>query len=225
MESNQSQDHFSNADLEQALVSSFRAAATSVTQLYKSATSLQRRAYQAGYEQCLQDLYAYLVSHPHIEAYRQHQGGSEGDVWHQSIPAGDVLAFARSKLSQLRDHSQPASTSPAPPSQQQHAGSTGRNNDVRPSAETAGLGFETAFTFVPPSPYQHQNPATLDALIPQGAEGGIGVVMSPDSLKRRLHMHPHEAAQHSASGLNFGLQLNGEYFEPPPKKGRLRRDE
>ncbi|KAI8071138.1 uncharacterized protein B0P05DRAFT_474086 [Gilbertella persicaria] len=70
---------------ENALLDSFKAAALKVTTLYKDSLSQNRKAYAAGYQQALQDLYEFLSSTPE----------------HGMIPVGDVLQFARQRNSQL----------------------------------------------------------------------------------------------------------------------------
>lgn len=70
---------------ENALMDSFKAAALKVTTLYKDSLVQNRKAYAAGYQQALQDLYEFISAQP--------ENGY--------IPVQDVLYFARQKNSQL----------------------------------------------------------------------------------------------------------------------------
>ncbi|KAI8067410.1 hypothetical protein BDF21DRAFT_426604 [Thamnidium elegans] len=70
---------------ENALMDSFKAAALKVTTLYKDSLVQNRKAYAAGYQQALQDLYEFISSQP--------ENGY--------IPVEQVLSFARQKNSQL----------------------------------------------------------------------------------------------------------------------------
>ncbi|CAO3703390.1 unnamed protein product [Rhizopus stolonifer] len=49
---------------ENALMDSFKAAALKVTTLYKDSLVQNRKAYAAGYQQALQDLYEFISRHP-----------------------------------------------------------------------------------------------------------------------------------------------------------------
>ncbi|RUS23563.1 hypothetical protein BC938DRAFT_474952 [Jimgerdemannia flammicorona] len=94
---------------EHALMASFKAAAFSVTQLYKDSLRQNRRAYAAGYEQCLQDLYGFLTSHPATLVSSDQS----------AIPVQDLLNFARSKNAQLqseahKNNDQDVSSAPQP---------------------------------------------------------------------------------------------------------------
>lgn len=70
---------------ENALRDSFKGAALTVTTLYKDALVQNRKAYAAGYQQALQDLYEFLSAQP--------ENGY--------IPVNDVLGFARQRNNQL----------------------------------------------------------------------------------------------------------------------------
>ncbi|KAI9335220.1 hypothetical protein BD770DRAFT_303320, partial [Pilaira anomala] len=70
---------------ENALMDSFKASALKVTTLYKDSLTQNRKAFAAGYQQALQDLYGFISTQP--------ENGY--------IPVGEVLSFARQKNSQL----------------------------------------------------------------------------------------------------------------------------
>ncbi|KAI9599537.1 hypothetical protein BDF19DRAFT_410183 [Syncephalis fuscata] len=109
------------ASLEQSLLSSFRTAARSVTQLYKDAQRTQRFAYRQGYEQCLQDLLDFLAGHPHVQQREVGLGAA-------SIPADDLVNYAQAKHAELMVETE---KSPPPPSA---TASATTNNDVASSS-------------------------------------------------------------------------------------------
>lgn len=70
---------------ENALMDSFKAAALKVTTLYKDSLVQNRKAYAAGYQQALQDLYEFISKHP--------ENGY--------VPVQEILYFARQRNNQL----------------------------------------------------------------------------------------------------------------------------
>lgn len=70
---------------ENALMDSFKAAALKATGLYKESLVQNRKAYAAGYQQALQDLYELISTQP--------ESGS--------LPVEEVLGFTRDKSVQL----------------------------------------------------------------------------------------------------------------------------
>ncbi|CAG8558562.1 14185_t:CDS:2 [Rhizophagus irregularis] len=56
---------------EEALMASFRVAAESVAQLYKTSLNQKTKYHNTGYEQCLQDLMGFVSSHPSVQQRRQ----------------------------------------------------------------------------------------------------------------------------------------------------------
>ncbi|OBZ86314.1 hypothetical protein A0J61_05636 [Choanephora cucurbitarum] len=93
---------------ENALLDSFKAAALKVTTLYKDSLAQNRKAYAAGYQQALQDLYEFLSSTQQPE-----QG---------FIPVEDVLQFARQRNNQLVSEIKgtPQPVQPQPQPQKEH---------------------------------------------------------------------------------------------------------
>lgn len=85
---------------ENALLESFKGAAVKVTNLYKESLAQNRKAYGAGYQQALQDLYEFITSHP-----------SNLGVGGTAVPVEDILAFARQKNAQLMSELVPDRTS------------------------------------------------------------------------------------------------------------------
>jgi hypothetical protein len=86
---------------ENALMDSFKAAALKVTTLYKDSLVQNRKAYAAGYQQALQDLYGFITSHPGVSV-RNHQNEQTCAPIEQGlVPVEDLLNFARSKNAQL----------------------------------------------------------------------------------------------------------------------------
>ncbi|CAG8625764.1 4629_t:CDS:2, partial [Diversispora eburnea] len=82
---------------EEALMASFRVAAESVAQLYKTALN-QTKRYDSGYEQCLRDLMEFVASHPSVQRSQQ-TGGDGRDAF---ISVEDLCKFAQSKTEQLK---------------------------------------------------------------------------------------------------------------------------
>lgn len=81
---------------EQALLASFKAAALSVTQLYKDSQKHQRAEYAKGYETGLQDILSFISSHPDVLA-KQDQGQTEDEIRHNTtISVDDMVTFASS---------------------------------------------------------------------------------------------------------------------------------
>ncbi|CAG8541000.1 2143_t:CDS:2 [Acaulospora colombiana] len=196
---------------EEALMASFRVAAESVAQLFKTSLN-QKKRYDNGYEQCLRDLMEFVASHPNVQQRRQQTGGDGRDAF---ISVEDLCNFAQSKTEHLKSISrrnredvinvpdnQIYSYSGIPPVSENIFGT---NNDQ----------FE--FSLQPNSmhhPIQHE----IDS-IDTGQEGGIGILTGNDSLKRRFG---------GSTDLNFlgrPTFLEHSFLEPPAKKGRLRKDE
>ncbi|CAH1762620.1 9364_t:CDS:2 [Entrophospora sp. SA101] len=86
-----SEDKF--LDESQVLHASFRVAAESVTQLYK--TAFQQK--NIGYEQCLKDLLEFIESHPNVQQ-RQQLGTDGRDA---IISVDDLIKFMHLKKEQL----------------------------------------------------------------------------------------------------------------------------
>ncbi|KAI8384992.1 uncharacterized protein BYT42DRAFT_564311 [Radiomyces spectabilis] len=85
---------------ENALMDSFKAAALKVTNLYKDSLVQNRKAFAAGYQQALQDLYEFISSHPGTTI----QGGgslSSTPIERGILPVEDLLMYARQKNAQL----------------------------------------------------------------------------------------------------------------------------
>nr|CAG8569576.1 10569_t:CDS:2 [Entrophospora candida] len=80
-------------DESQVLHASFRVAAESVTQLYK--TAFQQK--NIGYEQCLKDLLEFIESHPNVQQ-RQQLGTDGRDA---IISVDDLIKFMHLKKEQL----------------------------------------------------------------------------------------------------------------------------
>ncbi|KAG0166159.1 hypothetical protein DFQ28_001887 [Apophysomyces sp. BC1034] len=85
---------------ENALIDSFKAAALKVTTLYKDSLVQNRKAYAAGYQQALQDLYGFITSHPST-TISQRNGSVATPVERGFLPVEDLLGFARQRNAQL----------------------------------------------------------------------------------------------------------------------------
>jgi hypothetical protein len=86
---------------ENALMDSFKAAALKVTTLYKDSLVQNRKAYAAGYQQALQDLYGFITSHPGVSVRNQQNEQACAPIEQGLVPVEDLLNFARSKNAQL----------------------------------------------------------------------------------------------------------------------------
>ncbi|KAG0331239.1 hypothetical protein BG000_011092, partial [Podila horticola] len=75
---------------EQALLASFKAAALSVTQLYKDSQKHQRAEHAKGYETGLQDILSFISSHPDVLA-KQDQGQTEDEIRHNTAISVDDM--------------------------------------------------------------------------------------------------------------------------------------
>lgn len=83
---------------ENALMDSFKTAALKATGLYKESLVQNRKAYAAGYQQALQDLYEFIsTNQPENNGY---------------LPVQKVLEFTREKNSQLTLEMQTTSNTP-----------------------------------------------------------------------------------------------------------------
>ncbi|KAF7721473.1 hypothetical protein EC973_004652 [Apophysomyces ossiformis] len=85
---------------ENALIDSFKAAALKVTTLYKDSLVQNRKAYAAGYQQALQDLYGFITSHPST-TISQRNDSIPMPVERGFLPVEDLLTFARQRNAQL----------------------------------------------------------------------------------------------------------------------------
>ncbi|KAI8817761.1 uncharacterized protein EV422DRAFT_539858 [Fimicolochytrium jonesii] len=96
-------------DPDPALLQSFKAAAQTVTHLYRESIKLQRRGYLAGYDQCLQDLWQF------VSAQRSAAGGAK-----ENLTVTDLVSFFSAKHEALRNAIELSSSADGDaPSQQQ----------------------------------------------------------------------------------------------------------
>ncbi|KAG0316393.1 hypothetical protein BGZ97_006936 [Linnemannia gamsii] len=81
---------------EQVLLASFKAAALSVTQLYKDSLKNQRAEHAKGYEAALQDLLAFITTHPVVQE-KKDLGMTEDEIRQTtSLSIDDVVRFISS---------------------------------------------------------------------------------------------------------------------------------
>ncbi|KAG9320179.1 hypothetical protein KVV02_003009 [Mortierella alpina] len=84
---------------EQVLLASFKAAALSVTQLYKDSLKHQRAEHAKGYEAALQDFLAFIANHPAVQEKKE-QGQSEDEIRQStSLSVDEIVSF----ISNARD--------------------------------------------------------------------------------------------------------------------------
>ncbi|CAG8645527.1 11592_t:CDS:1 [Funneliformis mosseae] len=218
---------------EAALMASFRVAAESVTQLYKTSLNQKTKYHDAGYGQCLQDLMGFISSHPSVQ--RQ----TTGDGRDAFISVQDLCIFINSKTEQLKSVSRrcrdEGMNARLQTQQSQHhhhqqflpeQTSTFQTSNVQicptsniPSAVAVFENTYEAFNFSLPEHVMY-NPVQREIdCIDTGQEGGIGIFAGNDSLKRRYN---------GSSELNFqgrSTFYDCSFYEPPTKKGRLRKEE
>uniref|UniRef100_A0A1D1YES8 Uncharacterized protein C6B12.14c n=1 Tax=Anthurium amnicola TaxID=1678845 RepID=A0A1D1YES8_9ARAE len=217
---------------EEALMASFRVAAESVAQLYKTSLNQKTKYHNTGYEQCLQDLMGFVSSHPSVQQRRQ-TGGDGRDAF---ISVQDLCSFINSKTEQLKSVSRrnrdEGVNARLQSQQTQHQQqflpeqiSTFQTSNVQiyPTSNilpTSANIFESNQTFN----FSFPDHVTFNSLqreidcIDTG-QGGIGILTGNDNLKRRYN---------GSSELNFlgrSTSLECSIYEPPTKKGRLRKEE
>ncbi|KAG0204049.1 hypothetical protein BGX28_003890 [Mortierella sp. GBA30] len=78
---------------EQVLLASFKAAALSVTQLYKDSLKHQRAEHAKGYEAALRDFLAFIANHPAVQEKKE-RGQTEDEIRHStSLSVDDIVSF------------------------------------------------------------------------------------------------------------------------------------
>ncbi|PIA18071.1 hypothetical protein COEREDRAFT_80022 [Coemansia reversa NRRL 1564] len=101
------------------LASLFRSTAANVTQLYKEASSIGSSAYKAGYEQCYDDLWEFMLT---AQTDTASLTDSDDHRRRRQMMIQQLLEFARAKrLAPRQPHSNTAGGSfPSPPASQSH---------------------------------------------------------------------------------------------------------
>ncbi|KAG0331430.1 hypothetical protein BG000_010923 [Podila horticola] len=96
--------HEPEESTEQVLLASFKAAALSVTQLYKDSLKHQRAEQAKGYEAALQDFLAFISNHPLVQE-KKSQGLSEDEIRQTtSLTIDDIVSFIRNAHSSSRSN-------------------------------------------------------------------------------------------------------------------------
>ncbi|KAJ1973032.1 hypothetical protein H4R35_004340 [Dimargaris xerosporica] len=222
-------------EADQALALAFRQAALSVTDLYKKATTRNRRAYRAGYQQCLEDFAQFLSCHGAVPPRSTNTGeNGSGDVQRLTIAWDDIVQFASIKQQQLEQYApystgSDESTAPPPPASswdtpsgqtphQPSTGATAMTNDASVtylgSASTAPTPAATNNTPIPPgsaTAHLRSNAGTEVPSTPPVAHSGAPM---SGVTSRSIPSAPHSSAlMHTA----FPLPANTPFaFEPPP---------
>ncbi|KAH8555625.1 hypothetical protein BGW37DRAFT_511527 [Umbelopsis sp. PMI_123] len=204
---------------ENALMDSFKAAALKVTTLYKDSLVQNRKAYAAGYQQALQDLYGFITSHP-----------GQG-----LVPVEDLLNFARSKNAQLTyeirganpsvevsmNQESPANTSTAhqrtefftSPASQQQPPAAAEVTAVKNTFNPFQIDPNTQFTFTVPSDATSMRPTYSDSMSLDNQD------VTMDGLKRRF-----VTPEFTFMGRPFNINIDNGH-EPPFKRVRPKRDD
>jgi hypothetical protein len=113
---------------ENALMDSFKAAALKVTTLYKDSLVQNRKAFAAGYQQALQDLYGFISSHPGVSVRNHQHEQMCAPIEQGLVPVEDLLNFARSKNAQLTYEVRGSSPLVEEQMQQEPASAASQNN-------------------------------------------------------------------------------------------------
>jgi hypothetical protein len=236
------QEHQSSS--QNSLTDSFKSAANSVALLYKEALTQNKKAFESGYQFCLQDLYQFVSSHQH-----QHESSPRGFISLQ-----DLETFIQAKLLDLHNHRQQQST-------QEHNWSP-RNS----YSGLEGLGGSGVLSSTPselfsqpqasaslaihgshPSTVVHSTPTdilTSAGLKSESSYGVTGQLLSPPSTSHDLqpssiHSYSQQQQQHPQQVFLATSQTPSEheeslkrrfspkddtyaYLDSPTKKGRLR---
>ncbi|KAI9014684.1 hypothetical protein BC832DRAFT_546150 [Gaertneriomyces semiglobifer] len=215
-----------------ALLDSFKAAAASVTQLYRESVKTQRRAYQQGYSQCLQDLWQFVGA----------QRGQQRD----GVAITELVSFFARKYEQLQSASTANVEADNGQMQVRREEAQPKDEPHRTLAEqhqppenviTSAQPPSSNFTFTPPTPVAYagypQNPpptslgTTPSAWVPavhemhlpssadgeESAEAGV-------SLKRRWGQTGQNEVQFLGRAFNWG-----DSAEPIYKRPKWRRDD
>ncbi|ORX96137.1 hypothetical protein K493DRAFT_314652 [Basidiobolus meristosporus CBS 931.73] len=199
---------------EQALLSSFKSAATAVTQMYKDSMKQNRKSYQAGYEQCLQDLIGYISSHNNVQSQRAR---GEPQLRNSFIPASDLLAFTREKYSQVHTDATNSENFHNQRETQTAQGYQGAQSGVERHnvPMTPPFSANNQANFMAPTsntnPFQGFEFESLHAEEPDTS-------FEMDHPKRRFNPSPER--NFSARDTNGGL-----IFEPPYKRNRPRYED
>ncbi|KAF9954467.1 hypothetical protein BGZ72_004572 [Mortierella alpina] len=89
----QQQQQEAEESSEQVLLASFKAAALSVTQLYKDSLKHQRAEHAKGYEAALQDFLAFISNHPAVQEKKE-RGQSEDEIRQStSLSVDEIVSF------------------------------------------------------------------------------------------------------------------------------------
>lgn len=212
---------------EEALMASFRVAAESVAQLYKTSLNQKTKYHNIGYEQCLQDLMGFVSSHPSVQQRRQ-TGGDGRDAF---ISVQDLCSFINSKTEQLKSVNRRNRDEginvrlQSQQSQHQHQQqflhdqiSTFQTSNIPPTSANVFENNHETFNFSFPDHVTFNSlQREIDCI--DTVQGGIGILTGNDNLKRRYN---------GSSELNFlgrSTTFECSFYEPPTKKGRLRKEE
>ncbi|KAJ3010382.1 hypothetical protein HKX48_007436 [Thoreauomyces humboldtii] len=115
---------FQPGETDPALLDAFKTAAHTVTQLYRESTKQQRRGYEAGYGQCLQDLWQFVSA--------QRAQGRE------TLVLGELVSFFAAKHEALRSSSSLAENAPPMNPDATASAQEQRQNIPIPTGQTPG---------------------------------------------------------------------------------------
>ncbi|KAJ1984474.1 hypothetical protein H4R34_000621 [Dimargaris verticillata] len=211
-------------EADQALALAFRQAALSVTDLYKKATTRNRRAYRAGYQQCLEDFAQFLSCHgavPPRPTNMADNGG--GDVQRLTIAWDDIVQFASIKQQQLEQYAPYSTgseehTAPQPPtaSWEPPSGQTPH----QPNIGAANMASDASFAHLDSSSITTNATQVPSGAVPAHVRSNAGTAMAstPTTAHSGATSRSIPPFSHSAASMHiaFPLPANTPFvFEPP----------
>ncbi|KAI8325353.1 hypothetical protein GQ54DRAFT_295587 [Martensiomyces pterosporus] len=193
------------------LATLFRATAANVTQLYKEASEIGQTAYRAGYEQCYNDIWEFIVA-----AQGEHalSSSSEGQ---QQLTAQQLIEFARLKR--------------IAPKAMHFATNAGRPSSLsgHPNQGSGAQGLVEGPSGASTPPVQTPTARTLQFTLPDNATPGPS---SSEKQSETLSDHPADASETEtcAGQANTGIDGSSStglqekapgYLQPTPRAKRL----
>ena len=204
MDSGQNHQQEHQPSNQNPLTDSFKVAANSVALLYKEALTQNKKAFESGYQCCLQDLYQYVSSQQ-----QQHERESSSRGF---IPLQDLETFIQAKLLDLHNHRQQQNA-------QEHSWSSRHSLD---GLEGSGVLSSDVFSRSQPaathgshsSGVAHSAPGTLTSagLKSESSIGGIGQLLSPPSTSHDLQSATLSSSIHSYSPQRQHQQQHSQHL-------------
>ncbi|TPX67192.1 hypothetical protein SpCBS45565_g03979 [Spizellomyces sp. 'palustris'] len=184
---------------EPSVANSFKQAAYAVTQLYKESLNQQKRSYNAGYSQCLQDLWQFV-------ALQRGQGK-------QAVPVTDLVTFFAKKYEMLQVESAESRR------EEPVLSSTPSEAQPPPTILPQEPLSINNFTFSPPTNIHQASPASHV----ETPAAFVHDLPSPAPSKRRWNQGPGFGNEMGFLGRTFNW-ADSFPLEPAAKRSRWKRD-